>query len=88
MKLILIKEIRNYFYSTKLKTINDSKYKYLVNEVYNLKTKKNIEYSDFIERKKAIIIHHFEAFFKYNDVEKRKLEIEKAIEAINEIGED
>lgn len=88
MKILLINEIRNYFLSDKAKSPQDEYFKHLVNKVMALKTKESIDYSDFASRKKTIIINCFESFFRTGDYDKRNLEIEKAIDIIDEIGED
>lgn len=84
MQKTLINEIKDYFFNTKLPNSEDVIYKKIISDVWNLRTIEP-ESSDFIIRKKTIIINCFEAFFKYSDTSKKEAEIIKAIKVIEEI---
>ena len=85
MKKTLINKIKEYFFNTKLPNIEDPLYKEIIDDVWELKTIES-DSSDFIIRKKTIVINSFKAYFKYSDKSKKEKEIIKAIKIIEEIS--
>ena len=74
----LITRIKDFFFNSNLPNAEDIIYKKIIDSVWELRTLES-ESSEYIKRKKTIIINCFEAYFKYADKSKKEKEIIKAI---------